>query len=397
MPPCAGHCCGHCCGLLWPPLWPLVLLPLLLLLPYQLLLVCCPLLESFLLLPLSFLLFLLPPHHPFEPACAHSSQSLDILLILVFWQPLFLLQELQPLPHMGTAWSQAFAMFIPPPPPFPSIFPFFFFPPPWGLPCGSPFFFFLVIPPALPLFPSILPPFFPPIITPAVFGHWGLAFAPASAGWLRWWRPGVVRAGRGWYHTLPLHKAWPFCRTECPFQGKSKWSALSRGLALGLVANQGSLTALAAWAQNWNRICNIVQVALGFAYTTCCFWLGSTWPCIATPFFTHVCRRVVLLYVQYLHLAQPLYKATAFVQGFGVCLHSPFARLLPLFKATALCKAIHIMPFHIFERVSTWQLILSPWWHQPACKQARAPPPAAYGKPWAWQLGPKTHWPQASW
>ena len=76
-----------------------------------------------------------------------------------------------------------------------------------------------------------------------------------------------------------------------------------------------------------------------------------------------------------------LIQGYCLVQGFGVCLHSPFARLLPLFKATALCKAIHIMPFHIFETVSTWQLILRPWWHQPACKQARAPPPAAYGKP----------------
>ena len=71
-----------------------------------------------------------------------------------------------------------------------------------------------------------------------------------------------------------------------------------------------------------------------------------------------------------------LIQGYCLVQGFGVCLHSPFARLLPLFKATALCKAIHIMPFHIFETVSTWQLILRPWWHQPACKQARAPPPA---------------------
>ena len=331
MPPCAGHCCGHCCdhpcghwccchccccchiSCCWyaAPCWK----------------ASCFSLSA-------FLLFLLPPHHPFEPACAHSSQSLDILLILVFWQPLFLLQELQPLPHMGTAWSQAFAMFIPPPPPFPSIFPFFFFPPPSGLPCGSPFFFFLVIPPALPLFPSILPPFFPPIITPAVFGHWGLAFAPASAGWLRWWRPGVVRAGRGWYHTLPLHKAWPFCRTECPFQGKSKWSALSRGLALGLVANQGSLTALAAWAPKLKQ--NMQHCS------------GCTWFCL---------HNMLLLAWQHLAMYCNTFFSLMYAEEWCCCmynictLHSPYTRLLPLCKALVCACTALLQGYCLYSRL----------------------------------------------
>ena len=92
---------------------------------------------------------------------------------------------------------------------------------------------------------------------------------------------------------------------------------------------------------------------------------GCTWFCLhnmlllawqhlamyCSTFFTHVCRRVVLLYVQYLQLAQPLHKATALCKALvcactallqGYCLYS---RLQPFARQSTSCLFIFLKQF----------------------------------------------------